>query len=68
VAALERENLTAALETRDVIGQAKGILMARAGIGEDEAFALLVRASQRMQVKLAEVARQLVEGRLSTKA
>jgi transcriptional regulator with GAF, ATPase, and Fis domain len=65
VAALHRHDMQAALENRDVIGQAKGMLMARAGVDEDEAFALLVRASQRMQIKLAEVARRLVRGDLA---
>lgn len=65
VASLLREDMAAALASRDVIGQAKGMLMARAGVDEEEAFALLRRASQRMQVKLAEVARRLVRGELS---
>jgi GAF domain-containing protein len=64
VAALFREDMQAALASRDVIGQAKGILMARSGIDEDAAFAMLKSASQRMQVKLAEVARRLVAGEL----
>lgn len=64
VAALHRENMVAALESRDIIGQAKGMLRARAGIDGQEAFELLVKASQRMQLKLAEVARQLVDGDL----
>lgn len=65
VAALQRENLTRALETRDLIGQAKGMLMARTGVDDDGAFELLKRASQRMQLKLNEVARRLVDGSLS---
>lgn len=48
-----------AIRTRDVIGQAKGILMARENISEDEAFDLLRRASQRMNVKLRTVADQV---------
>lgn len=64
VAVLFREDMQAALASRDVIGQAKGMLMARAGVDEDAAFDLLKRASQRMQVKLAEVARRLVTGEL----
>ena len=64
VASLLREDMAAALASRDVIGQAKGILMARAGVDEDAAFDLLRRASQRMNVKLAEVARRLVSGEL----
>jgi hypothetical protein len=64
VAALYREDMQAALVSRDVIGQAKGILMTRSGIDQDEAFEMLKKASQRMQVKLAEVARRLVAGEL----
>ena len=62
MASLLREEFGAALARRDVIGQAKGWLMARSQIGEDEAFEMLVKASQRMNVKLAEVARRLVSG------
>ncbi|MET0188792.1 MAG: GAF and ANTAR domain-containing protein [Pseudonocardia sediminis] len=57
-------NLTDALETRDVIGQAKGILMERFGVDEDQAFRMLVSSSQDTNVKLISVARWLVtEGR-----
>lgn len=63
-AALHREDMAEALRSRDVIGQAKGVLMARSGLDEAAAFDLLVKASQRMQVKLAEVARRLVAGDL----
>lgn len=62
--ALLRENMAMALRNRDVIGQAKGMLMARSQLDADQAFDVLVRASQRMNVKLAEVARRLVEGSL----
>jgi GAF domain-containing protein len=65
-AALERQAAAAALATRDLIGQAKGILMARSGVDANEAFRLLVRASQRTNVKVAEIARDLV-ARNSTK-
>lgn len=61
-AALQREDMAAALRSRDIIGQAKGMLMARSQIDEDAAFEILVRASQRTNVKLAEVARRLVSG------
>lgn len=50
-----------AIRSRDVIGQAKGILMARQGISDDEAFDLLRRASQRMNLKLREVAARIAE-------
>ena len=52
-----------ALEGRDVIGQAKGVLMEREGIPADQAFDVLRRASQRLNVKLRDVARQVVAGR-----
>ncbi len=50
-----------ALGNRDVIGQAKGILMERHGITADAAFSVLSRVSQAENIKLAEVARRLVE-------
>jgi ANTAR domain/GAF domain len=56
-------HLEAALRSRDVIGQAKGILMERRGIGEDEAFAVLRAASQSLNVKLAQVAETLASRR-----
>lgn len=56
---LEREQLRTALTTRDVIGQAKGILMQRRGMTADEAFQLLARASQDLNVKLVDVATTL---------
>ncbi|MEV6622168.1 GAF and ANTAR domain-containing protein [Amycolatopsis sp. NPDC051106] len=58
-AELEAENLRRAIDSRDVIGQAKGILMQRRGIGADEAFDLLRRTSQQLNVKLAELAHTL---------
>jgi GAF domain-containing protein len=54
-------NLHAALTTREIIGQAQGILMERERITSDEAFDFLRRASQHLNVKLREVARVLVE-------
>ncbi len=49
------------MAVRDLIGQAKGILMERHKLTGDQAFALLVRASQHTNTKLSEVARYLVE-------
>ncbi len=54
------QNLQIALETRDVIGQAKGILMSERKVTADEAFELLRRASQRTNVKVRDVADQVV--------
>ncbi|GLW89302.1 GAF and ANTAR domain-containing protein [Actinokineospora globicatena] len=57
---LRVEQLREALDTRDVIGQAKGILMVRRGIGADEAFDTLRRTSQNINVKLRDLAKTLV--------
>jgi GAF domain-containing protein len=51
-----------AMKNRAVIEQAKGMLMAAEGLDEEEAFAVLVRASQRQNVKLSVVASRLMEG------
>lgn len=59
VGARRAHQMDEAIRSRDTIGQAKGILMAREGISEDEAFDLLRRASQRMNVKLRTVAEQI---------
>lgn len=55
-----REQLTEAMHTRDLIGQATGILMERQGIDASAAFESLVRASQRENVKLRDLARRIV--------
>jgi GAF domain-containing protein len=53
--------LTDALKNRDVIGQAKGILLAQGAVDDQAAFAVLIAASQRTNTKLHTVARQLVD-------
>jgi GAF domain-containing protein len=53
-------NLTLALEHRDVIGQAKGILMAQDKVSSEEAFDILRRASQRSNRKVHELAAEIV--------
>jgi GAF domain-containing protein len=52
--------LLEALATRDLIGQAKGILMAREHCDAEAAFDILRRASQRVNRKLRDVAADLV--------
>ncbi|MFI9825189.1 ANTAR domain-containing protein [Streptomyces sp. NPDC052013] len=56
-----REQLTEAMHTRDLIGQATGILMERMDIDAAGAFDSLVRASQRENVKLRDLARRIVD-------
>ncbi len=59
--AQQAEQMHDALANRDIIGQAKGILMERHGVTADAAFAVLSRVSQAENVKLAEVARRFTE-------
>jgi len=58
------EQLTHAMQSRAVIEQAKGILMARSPhLTADEAFDLLRKASQRENVKLRDIAKRIVDRR-----
>ncbi len=60
-AARRLDSLEQKAQSRDVIGRAKGILMARSGVGDEEAFAMLKGASQRMNVKVRDLAQQIAE-------
>jgi ANTAR domain/GAF domain len=55
------DNLHQALVTRELIGQAQGILMERERITPDQAFEVLLRASLHLNVKLREVAQELID-------
>jgi ANTAR domain/PAS fold len=59
--AQENEHLRRAVETRDIIGQAKGMLMERCDVEAVAAFDLLVTLSQKSNIRLEEVARKLIE-------
>ncbi|WP_030041872.1 ANTAR domain-containing protein, partial [Streptomyces resistomycificus] len=61
-----REQLTEAMRTRDLIGQATGILMERMDMDAAEAFDSLVKASQRENVKLRDLARRIVDANNAT--
>jgi GAF domain-containing protein len=50
-----------AVESRTVIGQATGIIMAQRRCGPDEALNVLIKISNDRNIKLREVARMLVE-------
>jgi hypothetical protein len=60
---LERlgRDLQQVLLSRDVIGQAKGILIERLDITPEDAFDLLRRSSQNLNEKLRDVAQRLAE-------
>ena len=56
----ELDGMRAAMVSRAVIEQAKGILMERHKLTEDQAFTELTRASQNTNIKLRDVADELV--------
>jgi transcriptional regulator with GAF, ATPase, and Fis domain len=58
---VDGEGLRQAVRSRDVIGQAKGILMARHEVSADEAFVMLRQRSNDENLKLRDVAEQLVD-------
>jgi GAF domain-containing protein len=61
----DRQNLETALVSRNLIGQAQGILMERHKITADRAFEALVTASQQSNTKLVEIARRVAETGIS---
>jgi len=54
-------NLRRGIDSRDLIGQAKGILMERHKLTADQAFTILTRASQDLNRKLTDVALEVTE-------
>ena len=59
--AQQEKQLNETLVTRDLIGQAKGILMERHQIDGHTAFEMLVKASQNSNTKLIDVATFLIK-------
>jgi GAF domain-containing protein len=59
---LLEETLSTALQSRTMIGTAVGIVMERHGLDNERAFAYLTRVSQHGNVKLKDVAREVVDG------
>ena len=64
VAELEKqvEQLREALPTRQQLGLVTGLLAQRYGLAPDEAWALLIRISQHLNVKVREVGRVVLDG------
>lgn len=56
----EVDNLRDALETRKLVERAKGILMRRLNLSEEEAFRRLQRRSQNENKKLGEIANAII--------
>lgn len=59
----ERTELRRAIDGRHIIGMAQGILMERFSLGESQSFAVLRRYSQDRNIKLREVAQEVVTSR-----
>jgi|SRR5437763_12538511 len=59
LARLQAAQLQEALQSRDVIGQAKGILMERERVTADDAFDMLRRSSQQLNRKLRDLAEEI---------
>jgi ANTAR domain len=64
VAELEKqlEQLREALPTRQQLGLVTGLVAQRYGLAPDEAWALLIRISQNLNVKLREVGQVVLDG------
>jgi hypothetical protein len=58
--ARSRESFSAALQTRERIGKAVGITMQRYGLNDVQAFRYLVRCSQNSNIKLRDIAAEIV--------
>ncbi len=61
-AAREREHLRAAVASRQVIGEAIGLLRAQSNLTSNQAFEMLAKASQRTNVKLRDLAQRISDG------
>jgi response regulator NasT len=54
------ENLSEELEARKLVERAKGVLMKRLKIDEEEAMSMLQKESRRQRIKLKELARAIL--------
>ncbi len=63
IASRQGEQLQSALTTRDVIGQAKGIIMQRYNVDAIRAFEMLRQLSQSMNTRLIDVSQRVVDTR-----
>lgn len=59
IGAAAETQFDAALHSRDVIGQAKGIIMERFKVDSNAAFSLLIKLSQESNIKIVDIARRL---------
>jgi GAF domain-containing protein len=61
VGAQQQQRLRSAMDHRDLVGQAKGILMERYRLTADQAFAALVQVSSTSNRKLIDIAVELTD-------
>jgi GAF domain-containing protein len=59
--ARREDDLNAALQTRKIIGQAIGMIMERYHLDEERAVGYLIRVSQHSNIKLRDIAAELVQ-------
>jgi len=65
--ARREQHFRSALESRDAIGQAKGMIMERYRVDSEAAFAMLTKMSQNSNTRIADIARELIAmGRTSS--
>jgi AmiR/NasT family two-component response regulator len=62
------ENLDQAMQSRSAIDQAVGVMPSGGGHTPEEAFQMLVRASQRENRKLREIAEEIVQSAVDRKS
>jgi AmiR/NasT family two-component response regulator len=55
------DQLREAVESRDIIATAKGLLMAQERLSSTDAFEVLRRASQRENIRVREIATRMVQ-------
>lgn len=56
-----QDQFRSALASRDIIGQAKGVIMQRFNLDAVEAFELLTRLSQQSNTRVTDVAQALID-------
>lgn len=61
IGSAEHAEWRTALSSRDVIGMAKGILMLREHLTDEQAFSLMVTTSQKANIKILDIATWLVD-------
>jgi hypothetical protein len=66
--AREIEQLRYALESRDIIGQAKGMIMERFQLDAARAFELMIRVSQNSNIRVADLAEEIASRRSEPKS